>query len=182
MASGEGGLLWLYRSLDRILRPFEFAGLVVSAAVMFAIMVLVSMDALLRYALGNPLTFQYQLTESYMLVALIFMAASWGFRTGGFIRINGVAKLLPPLLSQGLLRLGLLVSAAYIGGLTWTAGGKFLAKFLSGETPVGGLEWPEYLSWVWVPAGLGLLTLRLVLTALGPASLIETRHDPDWET
>jgi len=164
--------------LDRCLRPFENAAVVLAAIILLCAMFLVAFDALLRYAFNAPLVFQYTLTEEYLLVALITLAMPWGYRTGGYIRITGAADKLPAAARNGVFRGGLLISFAYVAVLAWTGGNQFLKVYQSGEARIGIIDWPVWLSWIWIPIGCGLLALRLLLTALGPASELHVEHDP----
>lgn len=167
--------------LDRGLRVLELAALMIASAFLLTTMLLVSLDSLMRYALNKPLLFQYTLTEDYLLVGLITMSLAWGFRTGGYIRINGLAAFLPPRAAEWLLRAGLLFSAAYIAALGWKAGQEFLKTALTGEAKIGVIAWPVWASWIWLPLGLGLLALRLLLTAAGPARDLHADHEPSEE-
>jgi len=169
------------RPLDRALRALELMAILIAAALLLITMVLISADALLRYAFDNPLVFQLTLTEDYLLVGIIMMALSWGFRTGGYIRISGLANMLPAGPRVLLLRAGVLVSAGYAAVLAWQSWGHFWPAFVSGELKFGVIDWPVWLSHVWVPTGLGLLAIRLLLTAFGPVQNLHVEHDPAEE-
>lgn len=163
--------------LDRCLRPVEDAAAIIGGSMMLVAMILSSLDALMRYALNAPLTFQYHLTENYLMVGLVAMPLAWGFRTGGYIRIEGLIHALPGRASDWVLRAGLLVSSIYIAVLAWTAGKHFLDVYRSGEVHFGVIDWPVSWSWIWVPVGCGLLALRLLLMAFGPAGELAGKHD-----
>lgn len=171
----------LHRALDRSLRYLELGALAIAAVFMLATMLLVSFDALLRYMFNAPLLFQYTLTEDYLLVGLVCLSLSWGYRTGGYIRINGVATLLPPRLAEWIVRAGLLFSAGYVATLGWKGGEEFVKSYISGEAKIGAVAWPVWASWIWIPVGLGLLTLRLLLAAFGPAEDLDHEHEPAEE-
>lgn len=167
----------LYALVDRVLRALELIAVLIAAAMMLAAMVLMTIDTLMRYGFNNPLLFQLPLTEDYLLVGLVMLALPWGFRTGGYIRISGVAGKLPPALRLGLFRIGLLVSAAYTAMLCWQSWMLMVKVFIAGETKMGVMDFPIWLSQVWVPIGLGLLTARLVMTAIGPDENVHVEHD-----
>lgn len=167
----------LYRVLDPPLRLLENVAVVVAGLLMLIAMVLVSADALLRYLVNAPLTFQYYLTEKYLMVGLVCLSLAWGFRTGGHIRIEGLVQHLPKALSNAVLRVGLLVSAGYIAVLGWLGGKHFLHAFRLDEVVIGVFDWPVAWSWVWIPLGCGLLALRLLLTALGPTAKLHEKHE-----
>ena len=117
----------------------------------------------------------------HLLVMIVTLSLSWGFRTGGYIRIGGAAKALPPAATRLLIRAGLLASTAYVGALAWKSAETFLKLFATGEAGLGAIQLPVWVSWIWVPIGLGLLFLRLLLTTFGPVGGLETEHDPEEE-
>lgn len=163
----------LWSGLDRMLRPIENLAALFAAVMMLIAMLLVSADALMRYAFNAPLTFQYTLTEQYLMVALVCLPLSWGFRTGGYIRIEGLVSRFPPKSREYVLRAGLILSAVYVAVLAWTAGEHFWTSYTTGEVMFGVIDWPVAWSWVWVPIGCGLLALRLLLATFGPASQLQ---------
>lgn len=158
----------LHALLDRSLCWMENVAAAFAGAIMLLAMVLVSLDALLRYIFGAPLTFQYYLTEKYLMVGMVALSLSWGFRTGGYIRIEGLVQALPRGLLVSILRAGLVLSAGYIATLAWLGGAYFLSAVRKNEVVMGVIDWPVSWSWVWIPVGCGLLTLRLLLVATGP--------------
>lgn len=166
----------LWSGLDRILRPLENLAALMAAVMLMAAMVLVSADALMRYAFNAPLAFQYVLTESYLMVALVCLPLAWGFRTGGYIRIEFLLNSLPEKPREIVMRVGLIISAAYVAVLGWTAGEHFWGSYTSGEVMFGVIDWPVAWSWVWIPIGCGLLALRLLLTTFGPPA--QLKPDP----
>lgn len=174
---GEGA----YGAIDRVLRVFEFIALLVAAAFLLAAMLLISADALFRYIFNNPLVFQLTVTEDYLLIGIVMMSLAWGFRTGGYIRISGLANLLPAVSRNLLLRAGVLASAGYAAVLCWQSWGHFWSAFITSEVKYGVIDYPVWLSHVWVPTGLGLLALRLTLTAVGPVQNLNVEHDPTEE-
>jgi TRAP-type C4-dicarboxylate transport system permease small subunit len=171
----------IYGRINQVLCWCEKVAIMVAAAILLFVMVLVTYDAIMRYVFNSPLIFQYTLTEEYLLIAIFLLAMPWGFRTGGYIRISGVAALLPGAARNFLLRAGLLVSVAYIAALAFKAFEKFHGLWLSGETRIGIIELPNYLSWICLPIGLGLLAARLLMIAVGPARELHIENDPTEE-
>jgi len=159
----------LHARIDRILQPIELVAVIIAGILLLTMMVLITLDASLRYVVNKPLSFQYTLTEDYLLVGTFMMALPWGFRTGGYIRIDATSWLLPAPLQNLLLRTGLLAGAGYVGVLAWKAIEKWLDYLATGEAKVGVIFWPTHYSWMWVAMGLTLLTLRVLLVATGPS-------------
>ena len=169
----------VHARIDRLLVPVENAAACVSGVFTALAMVLTTLDALMRYLFSAPLVFQFYLTANYLLVGIILMALPWGFRTGGYIRVSILTEVMPERLRFLLFRVGLLVSAAYLALLAWKGWQYFLKTWLSGQVYVEDLNWPVYLSWIWIPVGMGLLTLRVLMVAFGPAEHLHVEHDPE---
>jgi TRAP-type C4-dicarboxylate transport system permease small subunit len=54
----------------------------------FAMMCLTTADAAGRYLFNFPLLWAYEFTETYLLVATVFLGASCAYREGAFIRVT----------------------------------------------------------------------------------------------
>ena len=69
----------------------------VSTAVLatFIMMLLTSADALSRYLLNRPIVGAYEITEKYLMVAVIFLGLSYAYRGGVFIRVTFLIDRLP---------------------------------------------------------------------------------------
>lgn len=167
----------IYGALDRVLRTLEVGAAIIGGVAMVAAMVLTSMDAVLRYLFNAPLSFNSYLTTYYLMVAMLVMPLAWAFRTGGYIRVVFLVSLLPPKLGAALLRIGKLVGAGYFGALAWLSGQTFWKIYQAGDIQMGAIDWPVAWSWVWLPMGLGLLSLRMLLMVFGPADEL---HYADW--
>ena len=172
----------LQRALDRVLRPLELAAAIVAGVMMCMAMLLVAFDALLRYAFAAPIGFAYYFTTNYLMVGMVTMALAWGYRTGGYIRVSLLTALLPAGARQVLLRIGLLASAAYMALLAWTSFEYAVEAFRTNQIYIADINWPIGWSWVWIPIGCGLLTLRLLLIAFGPAVDLHVQHNPEEAT
>ncbi|HEX2059972.1 MAG TPA: TRAP transporter small permease subunit, partial [Thermoanaerobaculia bacterium] len=61
---------------DRALRVAEKAGITVAGIFMFAIMLVVVTDVVLRYFVNAPLSWSYELISLYLMVGLFFFSLS----------------------------------------------------------------------------------------------------------
>lgn len=176
------GSPWHHRlgeAVDKCLTPLENVAAVIAGLMLLATMALATVDALLRYIFGTPLSFQFYLTGNYLMVGLTTMALGWGFRTGGYIRVGLLTDQFPQSLRHVLYRAGLAVSAVYVAVLAWKSGQYFIKAYVDGLVVVEEYNWPVAWSWVWIPIGCGLLALRVAVTALGPSENLELAHDPE---
>lgn len=158
----------LHAWLDRRLRLVETCGAVAAGVVLTAMMLLVSADAILRHVFAAPLTFQLTLTESYLLVAMAMLALPWGYRQGGTIQVRLLLDATPKAFNNVVIRIALVAASAYLAALAWYAWGRFHEAFANDHVTMGVIDWPVDWSWVWVPLGCGLLSLRVLLDAVAP--------------
>jgi len=170
-----------YGVLETALRKCEAAAAILGGVMMLLAMLLTSLDAILRYAFNAPLTFNYYLTENYLMVGMMLLPMAWGFRTGGYIRIMLLVERLSPIIRGLLLRMGLLVSCVYVAALAWLSGAHFFEIYQRGDIQMGVIDWPVSWSWAPVPLGLGLLALRLLLTTIGADADLHLQHDETAE-
>ncbi len=152
----SGGLTWVE----------NFFAVLAGFALMVAVL-LVSANALMRHLFAAPIEFQLELTQSYLLVMLITLALPWGFRQGGFIRITLLSGLMGQTLWNWVYRIGLLMSSAYLLLLGYEAYAVFINAWQKKHMIMGVIDWPVAWSWIWIPIGCGLLSLRTLLMALG---------------
>lgn len=153
---------------DAGLQIIENIAAVIAGCAAMVVMVLVTCDAMFRYVLNTPLTFQHHLTQFYLLVMLGALPLAWGYRTGGSIQVSLLIERLPAVVSAPLIRLGLLASSLYLGAIAWRSSLEFYAAWSQGRQIMGVIDWPVAWSWVWIPVGCGLLALRLIVDATAP--------------
>lgn len=153
--------------LARILTFLENLCAIAAALALIVAILLVSANALSRHLFSLPIEFQLELTQSYLLVMLITLALPWGFRCGGFIRITLLADLMGERTWRSVYRIGLLVSSAYLALLGYEGFTVFVDAWLKRHMIMGVIDWPVAWSWIWIPIGCWLLSMRTLLMALG---------------
>jgi TRAP-type C4-dicarboxylate transport system permease small subunit len=164
-----------------MLRPVEVGAAAIGGTMIVSAMLLTSADVIFRYIFDWPLDFAYYFNENYLMVGMMTMPMSWGFRAGGYIRVIGLARTLPSSLRDPLLRLGLAAGAAYIAILGWLAWGKFIDAYINDSVEMGVIDWPVCWSWIWIPIGCLVFSLRLLVMTIGPARELHFDHAPAAE-
>jgi TRAP-type C4-dicarboxylate transport system permease small subunit len=81
--------------IGTILRRCELVLVYAAVVAAFAMMLLTSADALSRYLLNSPILGAYEITEKYLIVAMIFLGLSYAYRGGVFIRVTFLIDRLP---------------------------------------------------------------------------------------
>jgi TRAP-type C4-dicarboxylate transport system permease small subunit len=83
------------RLIEKWLLRCEALLLYVAVFATGVMMLLTTVDAGSRYLLNRPILGAYEITEKYLMVAAIFLALSYSYRGGVFIRVTFVVDRLP---------------------------------------------------------------------------------------
>ena len=82
--------------MQKLLKGCETAMLYISSLSTFVLMLLTTADAGGRYLFNRPITGAYEITTNYLMIAAVFMALTFGYREGAYIRVTFLADRLPP--------------------------------------------------------------------------------------
>ena len=74
--------------MQNVLRGCERVMLYISTLSTFVLMLLTTADAGGRYIFNRPITGAYEVSTNYLMIAAIFMALSFGYRQGSYIRVT----------------------------------------------------------------------------------------------
>ena len=154
-------------SIERLIDHLERAGDILAGIGLIAMMLGISADALGRL-FGMPLQGAYEFTAYYLMVIVAFMALPRSYVTGGQVRL----ELLQPRLDRlpgkiawrGIAFLSLIAFLI----LLWFSAEEAWRRIAERERTFGVIQWPLYLSYVWVPLGVLLLVARLGLEVIRP--------------
>lgn len=128
------------------------------------IMLLTSIDMLLRWIFHISIPSLFEFTEDYLMVGLVFLSLSYVYSIGGHIRVSFLDKIIPAKIHyisnivSKLLGCGLFVLIAYEG---WLA---TLQAIEYNEMSSGLIRYPMAPALVLVPLGSALLSVRIVLS------------------
>ena len=156
------------KGLARLLGLFEKLYMATAMMSIFVMMLSISADALSRYLFGTPITGQYEFTQFYLLVILVFMALPRTYMIGGHIRLkllDRYRRKIPFSLSE---RCNAALAAIAFGAIAWFSGLEAVDKFVNQDKLFGAVQFPIYWSYVWVPLGCGLMALRLIYEIFVP--------------
>ncbi len=151
------------RLVDRLERSVD----VLAGVSLLAMMLLISADALGRL-FGVPMQGAYEFTTYYLMVIAAFAALPRSYRTGGQVRLELLEPWLARIPGKAAYRGVVLVSLAAFLILLWFSAEEALRRIIDRDTTFGVIQWPLYLSYVWLPIGVGILSLRLALELVIP--------------
>lgn len=156
------------QAIDNALVRIENALAALSLVSVFAMMVLVSADAVSRYFFNAPLQLQYEFTTYYLMVVSILPALSWTYRLQGHVRVNLVELTMSTGVRIAWRLIALSLSFVLFAAITWYSGVLTYEVWADGDALFGVIDWPVWMARIWVPLGTGILSLRLAF------DLIET--------
>lgn len=147
-------------------QAITLAAFAVAPLAMAVMAILTCIEVLMRYFLDNPLGWNVNFTEQYLMVGLSFLGLTVGYRTGGHVAVASIYDRLPP---RGRKTVMMVAQAVMIASCIPIFISGFTAAQLSlglNETPaVGGAELPlNYGLWKsLVPIGTGLFILTVLI-------------------
>ena len=148
--------------LGNILKKIEDTLHIAGCLALAGVAVLINADILLRLFANRPVQIQFELTELYLMPALATLSLSRVFREGGHLAVDFMPENFPGLFGALIVKIRLLLPAAFFAAVTYKSGQFALEAITHGEVEYGVIDWP--LGWAYsvVPVGCGVLALRLI--------------------
>ena len=156
--------------LDGILRALAAVEKVVStvaAIFMFAIMIIVFSDVVMRYAFNRPFSWAYDLISLYLMAGVFFLILSEAYASHAQVSVDILQQTLSPAMIRLSEIVTCLVGIAVFSLIAWLGLLRTVESFRASDVMAGAIPWPMWPSIGLVPFGAGLITLRLVLHLIG---------------
>ncbi len=158
----------------RGLEAIEKVTATIAAVLMFAIMIIVSADVVMRYVFNRPFSWTYDLISLYVMAGVFFLSLSNTYAVNGHVAVD----ILMPRFSILTRRLCMIVSnivgLAIFIPIGWLGYQRALDNYVSSDVLAGAIPWPTWLSAVLVPIGAGLLSLRLLVHLVANVASVVT--------
>lgn len=169
--------------VSRGLRRVEDACMYGAATGLFAIMMIVVVDVVLRYVFSAPLSWSYDAVSMYLVSFSIFLALSESFRRGIHIKVDLIQRLRGTRLLAASELLGYAASIALFGLILYLLVSQGLEALLAGDVVDGAIPWPTWPPFAVAALGTGLLCLRMLLSLIRRAIAFVTgvSCDPEAE-
>ena len=166
--------------LDGLLRALgavEKAVSTIAAIFMFAIMIIVFSDVVMRYVFNKPFSWAYDLISLYIMAGVFFLSLSGTYAVNGHISVD----ILLPRFSAAIQRLCIIISnlvgLAIFIPITWLGYQRALDNYISSDVLAGAIAWPTWASAALVPVGAGILALRLAVHLVANTASLMTGED-----
>lgn len=149
-------------AFDRQLRKVEKAACYAAAGLVFVMIFPTTVDVVLRYGLDEPLPSIFQLTE-FMMVGVVYLGIAYVQSLREHIKIEMATSWLPPRAQDLLDIFGQLVGFAVFAVMAWQTGRLAWEAWVTQDYTMGVVHFPLWPAKSIIPAGCGLLCLRLAL-------------------
>ena len=166
--------------LDGLLKALAAVERVVSsiaAFFMFAIMIIVFSDVVMRYAFNQPFSWAYDLISLYLMAGIFFLILSEAYASHAHVSVDILQQKFPPAMIRVTEIVTCLVGIVVFSLIAWLGFLRAVDSFKSSDVMAGGIPWPMWPSIGLVPFGAGLITLRLVLHLVAHVLSLATGRD-----
>jgi TRAP-type C4-dicarboxylate transport system permease small subunit len=151
----------------KVLTTIEKVASTIAAAFMFAIMIIVFGDVIMRYAFNKPFSWAYDLISLYLMAGVFFLVLSEAYTERAHVSVD----ILQQKFSAPMIRLSEIVTCIVgiivFALIAWLGLLRTVDSFLSSDVMAGAIPWPMWPSIGLVPFGAGLITLRLAAHLIG---------------
>ena len=168
--------------LDALLTMVEnFCG-ALAAVGLGGIMLIVASDVALRYGLGRPWPWAYDVVSIYLTVSVFYLALSRTLREHGHINVDLLRSRMGIRAKHGLDLLTCVLSAVFFAILAMLTLRLTWFQFAADEVISSYMDWPTWLSTIFVPVGTILTIFRLAINATAHVSVLVSGREDDSVT
>ncbi|MEM7047525.1 MAG: TRAP transporter small permease [Pseudomonadota bacterium] len=144
-----------------------------------------------RYVFSQSIYFSEELNQ-FLVVIVTFMGLGYATRKGMHIRMSALFDILPPRTRKVMMIFIAFITAVMMAVLAWYAF-EYVQKIAARGRVTPALQFPLYLTYIWVIVGLALASVQYLLTALKNLNLkdenvyvshnrIDSYDDPQTES
>lgn len=167
----------LIKASLRALTAIERVTSTIAAVFMFAIMIIVFSDVVMRYVFNRPFSWAYDLISLYIMAGVFFLSLSGTYAVNGHISVDILLPRFSAIIQRLCIIISNLVGLAIFIPITWLGYQRALDNFISGDVLAGAIPWPTWASAALVPIGAGILALRLAVHLVANIASLLTGED-----
>ena len=167
----------MIKSCLKVLGAVEKIASTIVAIFMFAIMIIVFSDVVMRYAFNRPFSWAYDLISLYLMAGVFFLSLSGTYAVNGHVSVDILMPHFSPFIRRLCAIAANLVGLAIFIPIAWLGYQRALDNYVSIDVLAGAVPWPTWASAVLVPIGAVLLCLRLMVHFVANLGSIVTGED-----
>jgi len=158
-------------AVEKVIAQTEKICTTVSVASVIVMAVFITLDVTMRKLFDKPITGCFEITEDYLMVALVFLSLSYVYKQGGHVRVTLFLRFLPASLT-GLINILLGIMSLGFFGLIAVLGWKTTMRAIElKEFSSNVLAYPLAPAYFLVALGSALLCLRIIEGIIWPGRI-----------
>lgn len=154
-----------------LIEQVERVCLVIAGIGLLLLMVLTTVDALLRYFFSAPLTGVLEFSEEYLMIAIIYMPISFVYIAGGHIKVELLERHFPPGIKRIVEKANIFVGLLLFALITGASVPVVIAAIAIGEHSSSALAYPMAPTYMMLTIGCILLCIRAIQLLLGKVNV-----------
>jgi TRAP-type C4-dicarboxylate transport system permease small subunit len=149
-------------TIEKWLDRCETVLLYVAVLATFVMMCLTTADAAGRYLFNRPIAGAYEVTEKYLMVAMVFLGVCYAYRGGAYIRVTFLVDHLPRAVKIFFDYLAQIFSIVY-GIILVVATAQQYLRVASDRMTLSAVDLPIAPAYLIVPVGLFFMSVLMLL-------------------
>lgn len=144
----------------RLLAWAETRSADLAALAMLAMVLIVTVDVVMRYSFNAPLSWSYDLVSMYLMPAAVFLMLALVQRNAHHVNVDIFYRLLPRALQRAASVIAFLCSGTVMAIVATLAAARAWTAIANDEVVSGPIEWPVWIGPALLAAGAALFALR----------------------
>lgn len=149
--------------IEKWFQKIETLSLWLSYTALTVMMILTSFDAISRYVFKQSITGAYEVTEMYLMVILVFLSLSYVQKVDGHIRLDILFERLPQRFRDYFNIFFYALGSVFFFFIGYQGLLMTMNAWKNNLIASGLIDLPLWLSYIWIPIGSFLITVRLLL-------------------
>ena len=141
----------------------------IASVVLFAVMVIVATDVVMRYGFNRPFSWSYSLVSLYFTLALFYFCLSRAFSGHAHVGVDILHYYVSARTRRIFALLTCIISTPLFATIAVVTFQRAADAFAHHDIIEGAIEWPTWAYLALAPLGTTLLTLRLLADAAAHA-------------
>lgn len=157
------------QSTDHLLRWLERISIFIAAVMLFATMMVATVDVFMRYFFNAPLGWSYDLISLYLMAGIFYFALSDTLFHHGHIAVDLLHARMSRRTRHAVEVPGYLIITGVFAAISILTMQRTWESYQGGDVISGRIDWPTWISMAFVAWGYAVLTLRCVHRLVGHA-------------
>jgi TRAP-type C4-dicarboxylate transport system permease small subunit len=166
-----------YTRLRRWIDAIDGVLVTIGSAMLFLLMLLVVADVGRRYLFNAPISWSYEVINNYLMPGLFFFAVSHTLKAHSHVAVDILHNYVGRRTRYVFEAIAMTLAAPAFALCTWVATGNTIHEFQTAAEATTGLPVPSWTISIAFPIGFGMLTLRVVLNAVGYIATLLTGRE-----